>query len=147
MANPAEELDNLSGKSLPSGPDCMLIFAVHFEWRHTEVWRVYYEGDHEEAEGMAEKLLMEPQLNDLHRASMHVLLANSPKSYVEHAKEAVRLYTQILQDPEINLSPEQQTNIHTLLEEAKLALRHARSDKSAIDREVDKLLSVFPLAH
>lgn len=58
------------------------------------------EADAEVAEAMARKLLMEPQLSPFHQAGMRLLLASSPDDYLYHAREAVRLYEEILKDYE-----------------------------------------------
>ncbi|KAK2031153.1 hypothetical protein LX32DRAFT_650960 [Colletotrichum zoysiae] len=77
---------------------------------------------------------MEPRLSPIHQACMHLLLAASPYEFVHHAKEAVRLYSQVLE--KFEHTPDQQANTEKMLEAANNALRKARSDQSAIDREV-----------
>ncbi|KAJ0159354.1 hypothetical protein CTA2_9878 [Colletotrichum tanaceti] len=124
MENPTSELDNLS--------------AI-LEWRCKEIWGIHEQGRRDEADAMAQKLLMEPRLSSLHQACMHLLLAASPHDYVHHAKEAVRLYSEVLQ--EFEHTPQQQANVEKMLDAAKSALREARRDQSAYDREVNKLIS------
>ncbi|GJC85481.1 hypothetical protein ColLi_08319 [Colletotrichum liriopes] len=124
MENPTSELDNLS--------------AI-LEWRCKQVWRIHEQGKRDEADTMAQKLLMEPQLSKVHQACMHLLLAASPSDYVEHAKDAVRLYSEVLQ--EFEHTPQQRANVEKMLDAAKSALRKARADQSAIDREVENLIS------
>ncbi|KAF5527166.1 hypothetical protein CGCA056_v001526 [Colletotrichum aenigma] len=111
------------------------------EWRYDHVWTLYERKDYEEAEADAMKLLMEPRLGDFHRAGMHLLLAGSPHEYVDHAKQAVRLYSQILEKNHFNMSPKQQMAIQNLVNKSQAALEKARADQSAITREVRKALA------
>lgn len=87
---------------------------------------------------MAEKLLMEPCLSSVHRAGMHLLLAASPTDYVEHARQAVRLYNKVLQRHD--LTANDQASVRKMLGAAETALVKARRDQSAIALEVDKIL-------
>ncbi|KAI8292751.1 hypothetical protein K4K59_006246 [Colletotrichum sp. SAR11_240] len=111
------------------------------EFRVKNTWRVYDQGKHEEAEDMAAKLLMEPSLSSVHQACMHLLLAGSPHEFVEHANEAVRLYTEVIDKNKNTATPHQLACMNKMLDAAKDALRQARTDKSSIDREVAKVLA------
>ncbi|KAF9873302.1 hypothetical protein CkaCkLH20_09115 [Colletotrichum karsti] len=127
MANSSEGLDNLS---------------TMFEWRFHEIWRIHADGRPEEAEISACELLMEPRLGSLHRAGLHLLLAGSPHDYVEHAKEAVRLYTEVKQQYQDTFSSEQKANIEKMLDAAKASLHKARTDEQAINRDMERATQV-----
>lgn len=86
---------------------------------------------------MAEQLLMEPHFSSVYRAGMHLLLAASPSDYVEHGEQAVRLYNEVFQRPD--LSSNEQDNVRKMLAAAETALDEARHNQSAVTREVDKI--------
>ncbi|KAI8202071.1 hypothetical protein K4K53_010029 [Colletotrichum sp. SAR 10_77] len=125
-ANSANELDNLSA-------------ILKFRVKHA--WRVNNQGKHEEAEEMAAKLLTEPALSSVHQGWMHLLLAGSPHDYVHHANEAVRLFTEVLDEHKPTATPHELDCMTKTLEKAKDAQRQALSDKSAADREAAEALA------
>lgn len=110
-----------------------------FHWLFKNAWDAYGRGEYDEAEEMAAKLLLEPRLGELHQAGMHLLLSMSPNDYFEHAKEAVRLYTSVL-DSGIEMSSKQRAGIERMLNDANVSLEQARSDKTEIDGHVAKLM-------
>ncbi|KAI8265188.1 hypothetical protein K4K58_011714 [Colletotrichum sp. SAR11_239] len=123
---PANELDNLS--------------AI-LEFRVKHAWRVNNQGKHEEAEEMAAKLLMEPALSSVHQGWMHLLLAGSSHDYVHHANEAVRLFTEVLDENKPTATPHELDCMTKTLDKAKDAQRQALSDKRAADRKVAEELA------
>ncbi|KAF3807355.1 hypothetical protein GCG54_00008812 [Colletotrichum gloeosporioides] len=110
------------------------------EFRVKNAWRVNNQGKHEEAEELAAKLLMEPVLSSVHQGWMHLLLAGSPHDYVHHANEAVRLFTEVLDENKPTATPHELDCMTKTLDKAKDAQRQALSDKSAADRKVAKAL-------
>ncbi|KAJ0285665.1 hypothetical protein CBS470a_006265 [Colletotrichum nupharicola] len=98
------------------------------------------QGKHEEAEEMAAKLLMEPALSSVHQGWMHLLLAGSPHDYVHHANEAVRLFTEVLDENKPAATPHELDCMTKTLEKAKDAQRQALSDKRAADRKAAEAL-------
>ncbi|OBS17766.1 hypothetical protein FPOA_09498 [Fusarium poae] len=112
--------------------------AVTFELRFKRAWSLCYSDKREQAETEAAELLLEPRLGPFHQAGMHLLLAMSPNDYVDHALEAVRLYTametQELTDPE-------KGQLSKLVQDANNILNLARQDKTRIDREVQKMMA------
>ncbi|KAI8307147.1 hypothetical protein K4K61_003801 [Colletotrichum sp. SAR11_59] len=125
-ATPGNKLDNLS--AIP-------------EFRVKHAWRVNNQGKHEEAEEMAAKLLMEPALSSTHQGWMHLLLAGSPHDYVHYANEAVRLFTEVLDENKPMATPHELDCMTKTLDKAKDAQRQALSDKSAADRKVAEELA------
>ncbi|KAF5512684.1 hypothetical protein CGCA056_v011743 [Colletotrichum aenigma] len=125
-ATPANELDNLS--------------AI-LEFRVKHAWRVNNQGKHEEAEEMAAKLLMEPALSIVHQGWMHLLLAGSPHDYVLHISEAVRLFTQVLDENKPTATPHELDCMTKTREKAKDAQRQALSDKRAAYRKAAEALA------
>ncbi|KAI8182081.1 hypothetical protein K4K51_001294 [Colletotrichum sp. SAR 10_75] len=125
-ATSANELDNLS--------------AI-LEFRVKHAWRINNQGKHEEAEEMAARLLMEPALSSVHQGWMHLLLAGSSHDYVHHANEAVRLFTEVLDENKPTATPHELDCMIKTLEKAKDAQRQALSDKSAADRKFAKALA------
>ncbi|KAJ3962208.1 hypothetical protein N0V92_001033 [Colletotrichum tropicale] len=70
---------------------------------------------------------------------MHLLLAASPTDCVEHGEQAVRLYNEVLQQPD--LPPIEQAHVRKMLVAAKTTVGEARRDQSAVTREVDRVLT------
>ncbi|KAH9230915.1 hypothetical protein K456DRAFT_39206 [Colletotrichum gloeosporioides 23] len=89
---------------------------------------------------MAAKLLMEPALSSVHQGWMHLLLAGSPHDYVHHANEAVRLFTEVLDENKPAATPHELDCMTKTLEKAKDAQRQALSDKRAADRKAAEAL-------
>ncbi|KAK2774933.1 hypothetical protein CKAH01_12986 [Colletotrichum kahawae] len=112
-----------------------------FKSRYNHIWTLYGRKDYEEAEAEAMKMLMEPRLGDYHRAGIHLLLAGSPHEYVDHAKQAVRLYGKILEEHGSGMSPKEQSGIQNLINRSKKAWEKTLSDKSAIDRNIREYLA------
>ncbi|KAF6788161.1 hypothetical protein CSOJ01_15071, partial [Colletotrichum sojae] len=73
----------------------------------------------------------------LHQASVHLLLSSCSDDFLHHAKEAVRLSGEVLQDFEF--TSEQRANVMKMVDAAEEALRRARSDQADMDREVNRL--------
>ncbi|OHF00929.1 hypothetical protein CORC01_03757 [Colletotrichum orchidophilum] len=92
------------------------------------------QGQREEAEAAAVTLLMEPGLSSLQRAGLHTLLASSPKDYVEHVSEAVRLYNMVINS--IQLSLPQRAELQARIDSTEILLAKARQDKIIVDRAV-----------
>jgi len=69
---------------------------------------------------------------------MHLLLAMSPCNYVEHAREAVRLYNEM--STQQNMTDAEKEHLGKLLNDAYNLLNLARQDQTRIDREVQKTL-------
>ncbi|KAM0246138.1 hypothetical protein ACHAP5_004920 [Fusarium lateritium] len=112
--------------------------AATFELRFKQAWDLCYENKREEAETVAAELLLEPRLGRFHQAGMHLLLAMSPDDYIDHALEAVRLYSEMgrregLTDVERDL-------LEKLLNDANHVLNKARQDQTVVDRKIQKLL-------
>ncbi|KAF6835597.1 hypothetical protein CPLU01_04273 [Colletotrichum plurivorum] len=105
------------------------------EWRFHEIWRTHGQGQHDEAETAAAELLMHPRLSPLHQAGLHLLPAGSSFEYVELAKEAVCLYTEVKQLYQHSFSSDQQVNIQKLPDTAETALHKAHTDQNGINRE------------
>ncbi|KAF9878099.1 MFS quinate transporter [Colletotrichum karsti] len=70
--------------------------------------------------------------------SIPYLLATSPNDYVDHVKEAVHLYQQVIGDNDF--SPSERGNLQKMLTAAEKALHEARIDQVAINSEVQKEL-------
>ncbi|CAI0645651.1 unnamed protein product [Colletotrichum noveboracense] len=98
---------------------------------------------------MAAKLLMEPALSSVHQGWMHLLLAGSPHDYVHHANEAVRLFTEVLDENKPAATPHELDCMTKTLEKAKDAQRQALSDKRAADRKAAEALAfdVFSMVY
>ncbi|KAK2032386.1 hypothetical protein LX32DRAFT_636290 [Colletotrichum zoysiae] len=114
-----------------------------FEVRYKAAWDVYFSGKHEQAERMAATLLDEPQLGPAHQASMHLMLARSRSSnnFLSHAREAFRLYTEILAEYSATSTAAQQASMEGAVKLATDALNDALEDQKSIDSEVDELLA------
>ncbi|KAF4496815.1 hypothetical protein FAGAP_7023 [Fusarium agapanthi] len=67
-----------------------------------------------------------------------MLLATSSHSYVEHALEAVRLYTKISSE---NLTDTEREDVAGFLKDANKLLDKARQDQTKIGREIQKKLT------
>lgn len=143
MANPSTELDNFSGKyslaALRFDTEIVRVTAM-LDWRFHEIWGIYDRGDRDEAEIAAGELLMEPRLSALHQAGLHLILAGSSFEYVEHAKESVRLHTEVKQKYQSTASSVQQANIQKFLDTAEAMLHKARIDQDEINRGVEKAM-------
>ncbi|RGP68553.1 hypothetical protein FLONG3_8112 [Fusarium longipes] len=113
--------------------------AATFDLRFRHAWQLCYDDKREEAETAAAALLLEPRLGRFHQAGMHLLLAMSPDDYVEHASEAVRLYTEI--GNRQDMTDFKKTHLEKLLKDANHLLNKAREDQTRIDREVQKILA------
>ncbi|KAF5501535.1 hypothetical protein CGCS363_v007645 [Colletotrichum siamense] len=124
MAQPLRQLDNLS--------------AI-LDWRFSDAWEAYKQRNDELAQTLAAELLMEPRLSDYHQAGMHLILAGGTTDFVEHAKEAIRLYNVVIQHPD--LKKDDKAFIRRMIEVSETALADARRDKVAHQREVDEYLA------
>ncbi|KAJ3959982.1 hypothetical protein N0V92_003375 [Colletotrichum tropicale] len=111
-----------------------------FELRYQQICTLF-DQDREAALDDATELLMEPRLGRLHRAGLHMLLAcsHTRSDFVTHALKAVEIYEAILS--RTDLSPVQRSEVDELLEDAHEVLENARSDQSAIDREINQKLT------
>lgn len=53
-----------------------------FEGLYKHVWKLFREGKFDESAILAHRLLVQPRLGDVHRAGMHLLLANADDCYM-----------------------------------------------------------------
>ncbi|KAF9780373.1 hypothetical protein IL306_000325 [Fusarium sp. DS 682] len=113
--------------------------AATFELRFKKAWKLCYENKREEAETVAAELLLEPRLGPFHQAGMHLLLAMSPYDYVEHALEAVRLYTEM--EGGEGATATDREHLQKLINDANYVLNQARQGQTVVDRNIQKLLA------
>ncbi|GJC92449.1 hypothetical protein ColKHC_01275 [Colletotrichum higginsianum] len=136
--------DNLTGKRkknhLKYKQGANLHHVAVFEANCKAAWNVYFSGKHKDAEGLAAKLLGEPQLGPAHQASMHLMLAKSSNDSLLHAREAVRLYNEILADYNETSTPHQQASMRRAVRLARDALQDALKNQDKINSEVKELL-------
>ncbi|KAI8255105.1 hypothetical protein K4K58_005848 [Colletotrichum sp. SAR11_239] len=114
-------------------------FSAILDWRFNDALEAYKQRDTKLAETLAAELLMEPRLSEFHQAGMHLILAGGTTDFVGHALEAVRLYNEVLQQPE--LTDNDRDIIRRMVDQSETALAEARSDKVAHQREVDEYLA------
>ncbi|KAF5613812.1 uncharacterized protein FSUBG_424 [Fusarium subglutinans] len=117
--------------------------AATFELRYKKAWKLCYEGNREEAETTAAELLLEPRLGRFHQAGMHLLLAMSPHDYVEHALEAVKLYTEMENREGVTVTEREQ--LQKLIGDANHLLNKARQDQTVADRNIQKVLATMTM--
>lgn len=116
----------------------MLTITAILDWRFSDAWEAYKQRNDELAQTLAAELLMEPRLSDYHQAGMHFILAGGTTDFVEHAKEAIRLYNVVIQHPD--LKKDDKAFIRRMIEVSETALADARRDKVAHQREVEEYL-------
>ncbi|KAK7538483.1 uncharacterized protein J3D65DRAFT_622131 [Phyllosticta citribraziliensis] len=76
--------------------------SLMFKWRDDNAWERARAGDKEEGFRLANELLLEPRLGDYHAANMHLLLTKSDHGPVAHGREAIRLYTRLINDTSVD---------------------------------------------
>lgn len=77
-------------------------------------------GQYDKANDICKWLLLQQDLGQYHQAGAHFLLAHSPDCYVEHAREALRIYEKIKThcDGDTKWAEERVAAAETLLREA-----------------------------
>lgn len=131
-------LDQLGGGFLADHmKTTMLTISAMFELRFKYICTMHSKGETEAAETKALELLAEPRLGRLHKAGMHMRLATSETDFVHHRLKAVRLFGEALQG---EMTASQRASLEYWHPEAKKLLEEARSDQSAITREINKKL-------
>lgn len=99
-----------------------------FERQCTKAWDLFELERFDEANAISRKLVNDPRVGLLHKASCHMILAHSPDDYVYHAEQAVKLFRGLYSDPAEPPDEEQRWSQEKLVMSAEKVLRQARED-------------------
>ncbi|KAK2042889.1 hypothetical protein LZ31DRAFT_596008 [Colletotrichum somersetense] len=81
----------------------------------------------------AAALLMEPRLGPFHQTDLHLLVSTSDNDYVHHAKEAVRLYTEVMNENDL-IAIDQEVQMEFASGKTMTDLHHTQM-QDLLDRE------------
>lgn len=97
--------------------DKFKLFDAYYE----SAWEYGRAGQYDKANDICKWLLLQQDLGQYHQAGAHFLLAHSPDCYVEHAREALRIYEKIKThcDGDTRWAEERVAAAETLLREAE----------------------------
>ena len=99
-----------------------------FEKQCTTAWEYFETERFDEANAISRKLVNDPRVGLLHKASCHMILAHSPDDYVFHAEQAVKLFKELYSDPTEPPDEDQRRSQEKLVASAEKVLRQARED-------------------